>query len=29
MDIPIVGLTEMLAEYLVEDKPKPEPKEEA
>jgi Fe-S oxidoreductase len=29
MDIPIVGLTEMLAEYLVEDKPRPEVKEEA
>jgi Fe-S oxidoreductase len=29
MDIPIVGLTEMLAEYLVEDKPRPEAKEEA
>jgi hypothetical protein len=29
MDIPIVGLTEMLAEYLVEDKPRPDVKEEA
>ena len=28
MDLPVVGLTEMLAEFLVEDKPAPETKEE-